>query len=47
MSQDTAKRQPSAGQTLPNEDLWLQIIDEVNPKTHYHYGHGRRDWQVL
>ena len=32
MSQDTAKKQPPAGATLPNEDLWKQIIEEVNPK---------------
>jgi hypothetical protein len=32
MSQDTAKKQPPAGTTLPNEDLWKQIIQEVNPK---------------
>jgi Phosphorylase superfamily len=31
MSQDTAKIQPAAGATLPNEDLWKQIIQEVNP----------------
>jgi hypothetical protein len=31
MSQDTAKKQPPAGVTLPNEDLWQQIIDEVSP----------------
>jgi len=32
MSQDTAKKQPPNGVTLPNEDLWLQIIQEVEPK---------------
>jgi len=32
MSQDTAKKQPPSGVTLPNEDLWLQIIQEVQPK---------------
>jgi hypothetical protein len=32
LSQDTVKKQPPAGQTLPNEDLWKQIIDEVRPK---------------
>jgi hypothetical protein len=31
MSQDTVKKQPPAGQTLPNEDVWLQMIAEVNP----------------
>jgi len=31
MSQDT-KRPPKAGETLPNEDLWLQIIAEVEPE---------------
>jgi Phosphorylase superfamily len=31
LSQDTVKKQPPAGETLPNEDLWLQIIDEVKP----------------
>ena len=31
MSQDTAKKQPPAGTTLPNEDLWQQIIQEVKP----------------
>jgi hypothetical protein len=31
MSQDTGKKQPPAGTTLPNEDLWLQIITEVQP----------------
>jgi hypothetical protein len=32
MSQDTVKKQPPSGVTLPNEDLWLQIIQEVQPK---------------
>lgn len=32
MSQDTNKKQPADGQTLPNEDLWAQIIAEVKPK---------------
>jgi hypothetical protein len=32
MSQDTAKKQPVTGTTLPNEDLWQQIIQEVNPQ---------------
>ncbi len=31
MSQDT-KKVPKAGETLPNYDLWKQIIDEVQPK---------------
>ncbi len=31
LSQDTVKKQPVAGQTLPNEDLWAQIIAEVAP----------------
>jgi hypothetical protein len=31
MSQDTKKKQPAKGKTLPNEDLWAQIIAEVNP----------------
>jgi purine-nucleoside phosphorylase len=31
LSQDT-KQVPSKGQTLPNEDFWKQIIDEVRPK---------------
>jgi len=26
MSQDTVKRQPATGETLPNEDVWKQII---------------------
>jgi hypothetical protein len=30
MSQDT-KVAPKAGQTLPNEDMWRQIIEEVSP----------------
>ena len=30
LSQDV-KRAPTAGQTLPNEDVWRQIIAEVNP----------------
>jgi hypothetical protein len=30
MSQDT-KVAPKAGQTLPNEDMWRQIIEEVQP----------------
>ncbi len=30
LSQDT-KKAPKPGQTLPNEDLWLQIIKEVQP----------------
>jgi hypothetical protein len=32
MSQDTIKRQPADGETLPNEDVWGQIIAEVKPK---------------
>lgn len=32
MSQDTAKTQPKPGETLPNEDVWRQIIEEVRPK---------------
>jgi len=32
MSQDTVKRQPATGETLPNEDDWKQIITEVKPK---------------
>jgi len=32
MSQDTLKRQPANGETLPNEDVWTQIIAEVKPK---------------
>jgi hypothetical protein len=32
LSQDTVKKQPPVGQTLPNEDVWRQIIDEVRPK---------------
>jgi hypothetical protein len=31
LSQDT-KKAPKAGQTLPNEDVWKQIIEEVQPK---------------
>jgi Phosphorylase superfamily len=31
MSQDTVKTQPPTGTTLPNEDLWQQIISEVQP----------------
>jgi phosphorylase superfamily protein len=31
MSQDT-KKAPAGNQTLPNEDLWGQIIDDVQPK---------------
>ena len=31
LSQDM-KRAPTPGQTLPNEDVWRQIIAEVNPK---------------
>lgn len=31
LSQDT-KVAPKAGETLPNEDVWLQIISEVQPK---------------
>ncbi len=31
LSQDT-KVAPGTGQTLPNEDLWKQIISEVNPE---------------
>jgi hypothetical protein len=30
LSQDT-KVAPKAGETLPNEDVWRQIIEEVNP----------------
>ena len=32
MSQDTTKKQPPPGVTLPNEDLWLQIIEETQAK---------------
>jgi nucleoside phosphorylase len=32
LSQDTVKRQPANGETLPNEDVWNQIIAEVKPK---------------
>jgi uridine phosphorylase len=32
MSQDTVKTQPRTGVTLPNEDVWEQIIREVKPK---------------
>jgi hypothetical protein len=32
LSQDTAKKQPPSGVTLPNEDVWKQIIEEVQPK---------------
>jgi hypothetical protein len=32
LSQDTVKKQPPRGTTLPNEDLWKQIIEEVQPK---------------
>jgi hypothetical protein len=32
MSQDTEKQQPKSGKTLPNEDVWQQIIEEVQPK---------------
>ena len=32
MSQDTTKKQPPQGVTLPNEDLWLQIIEETRAK---------------
>ena len=31
MSQDT-KKAPTGNQTLPNEDVWNQIIDDVQPK---------------
>jgi hypothetical protein len=31
LSQDT-KTAPKAGETLPNEDVWRQIINEVSPK---------------
>lgn len=31
LSQDTTKKAPKPGETLPNEDLWRQIIDEVRP----------------
>lgn len=31
LSQDT-KKAPKDGETLPNEDVWQQIIDEVRPK---------------
>ena len=31
LSQDT-KKAPAAGQTLPNEDLWQQVIAEVQPQ---------------
>ena len=31
LSQDT-KKAPAPGQTLPNEDVWQQIIDEVRPR---------------
>jgi hypothetical protein len=31
LSQDT-KKVPGPGQTLPNEDVWKQIIEEVQPK---------------
>jgi len=31
MSQDT-KKAPTGNQTLPNEDVWAQIIDDVQPK---------------
>jgi hypothetical protein len=31
MSQDT-KKAPKVGETLPNEDLWRQIIEDVEPK---------------
>jgi len=31
MSQDT-KEAPNGSQTLPNEDVWAQIIDDVQPK---------------
>jgi hypothetical protein len=31
MSQDT-KKAPTGNQTLPNEDVWRQIIDDVQPK---------------
>jgi hypothetical protein len=32
LSQDTVKKQPKKGATLPNEDVWQQSIDEVQPK---------------
>jgi hypothetical protein len=32
LSQDTIKKQPPEGVTLPNEDVWRQIINEVQPK---------------
>jgi nucleoside phosphorylase len=32
MSQDTVKTQPRTGATLPNEDVWEQIIREVKPE---------------
>lgn len=32
LSQDTAKVAPTGNQTLPNEDVWAQIIDEVQPE---------------
>jgi len=31
LSQDT-KKKPGPGQTLPNEDVWRQIIEDVQPK---------------
>jgi len=32
LSQDTDKKIPKGNATLPNEDVWKQIITEVNPK---------------
>lgn len=32
LSQDTVKKQPKPGVTLPNEDVWSQIIQEVQPR---------------
>src|SRR5262249_19996797 len=32
LSQDTKKKLPPRGETLPNADVWQQIISEVRPK---------------
>ena len=40
LSQDT-KKLPAKNGTLPNYDVWKQIIEEVQPKLVHHDGHGR------
>jgi len=48
LSQDT-KEPPRPNATLPNEDMWLQIIDEVNPSLVITTGTGGgigKEWEV-